>query len=116
MKRTVAGALAALATMLSFVPACASAIDLAGTTTVSCASTDAPMTSCTVITGPSAGGGTMDSECTSHGGKLVDACPTAGVVGCCTTKQSGVTTETCSYTGKITEVKTDCQGLVTTTL
>jgi hypothetical protein len=106
-----------LATALfALLAACSSALDLAGTTSVYCSAAGKPATSCTVITGPSAGDGTIQSECTSNGGEVVDACPMDGVVGCCTTKEQGVTTEMCSYVGKASELKTECQGLFTTTL
>jgi len=37
----------------------------------------------------------LQSMCTQQGGKVVSACPTAGVIGCCTNANS----EGCFYTG-----------------
>jgi hypothetical protein len=110
MKRSFSSSIGTLAATLTLLTACSSAIDLAGTTTVYCSSAGSPATSCTTITGPSAGEGTMDSNCTTNGGKLVGSCPTSGVVGCCIVRQDGVTTETCSYTGKASDVEGQCPG------
>jgi hypothetical protein len=42
---------------------------------------------------------TLNSECTSASGSVVSSCPSAGLLGCCTTSVSGYSVEECYYGG-----------------
>jgi hypothetical protein len=61
----------------------------------------------------------LNTNCTNAMGTVVTACPTADLVGCCTTKIEGTyTSETCTYSGTAADGEASCtaqSGTWTTT-
>jgi len=51
---------------------------------------------------------TLTKDCTNGGGKIVTSCPTAGLVGCCTTKLPGMVNEVCHYGGTASQQEANC--------
>jgi hypothetical protein len=48
------------------------------------------------------------TACAQQSGTAVSACPSAGLVGCCTQTSSGVTAEICYYAGTVSDLMTSC--------
>ena len=99
------------------VGACSSAVGaIVGAETVTCSvSSGSTQTSCTVSRNiPNSDVATVQNECTNNHGTLVTACPTKGLVGCCTQTQSvagtTVSSETCTYAGTAAQVKSQCSS------
>jgi hypothetical protein len=49
-----------------------------------------------------------EQSCTEGDGQLVDACPTAGLVGCCQTLSEPSPAETCYYAGQASDLASQC--------
>jgi hypothetical protein len=48
------------------------------------------------------------SDCAAANGKIVTTCPTAGLLGCCTTKLPGQLNEVCHYGGTASNLEANC--------
>jgi hypothetical protein len=112
----------ALVSFLTLVPACSSAVSaIVGSITVYCnVASGGTEASCVASRNfPSSEQSTLQSDCTKNGGTVVNACPTSGVVGCCTQSETvaaaTVEVETCSYTGSASALKSQCSGTWSTT-
>jgi hypothetical protein len=57
---------------------------------------------------PSSAETSLENECANSGGTIVDSCPTAALVGCCTQVESTFSTESCFYTGTVSELRSEC--------
>jgi hypothetical protein len=84
--------------------------DIVGSITVTCSTTSDAGGGACVITknAPSSEQSTIQNDCTNEGGKIVTACPTQGLVGCCTQSEVEVSVESCSYAGNAAELKSEC--------
>ena len=91
--------------------ACSNPIgDIVGSVTVYCASTTAAgVTACVISRDlPSSEQSSVQNECTNNGGQIASACPTTGLVGCCTQTEAEVSVESCYYSGTASELKSQC--------
>jgi hypothetical protein len=111
-----------LSTFASFLFACSNAVTaVVGSVTVICSvHSGSTETSCVISREfPSSEQTTLENDCTGNGGTVVGACPSSGLVGCCTTNETvaavSVQVETCAYSGTATEVKSQCSGVFSTT-
>ena len=76
-----------LLALLAVLPGCSSAVGaIVGSVTVFCSVSSAgTQTSCVASRNfPSSEQSTLQNDCTKNGGTVVSACPTSGIVGCCT--------------------------------
>ncbi len=90
---------------------CASAFLPSNDATVICVSKNAKG-SCQITRNfPSSSQQSLTNQCTNGGGTVASACPTTGLLGCCTSSFSGGDTyvsESCYYTGDGAELKRSC--------